>query len=193
AMLRELDELNVVRQQECEENGRTYLPLNIGIGANTGESVVGNMGSDIRFDYTALGDPVNLASRLEGQTKGYGVSFIVGNNTAQLVKDEFAILELDDIRVKGKTEPERIFAVLGNKETREIKEFKTLQEVFATFLDQYRAMKWKEARKQLTICRKADTSFNLSGLFDLYADRIKILQKTPPPKNWGGVWTMETK
>ncbi|MBV8926271.1 MAG: adenylate/guanylate cyclase domain-containing protein, partial [Bradyrhizobium sp.] len=92
-MLEKIDELNKIREQEAAEAGHAYLPLNVGVGLNTGICVVGNMGSDLRFDYSVLGDSVNLASRLEGQTKEYGFPIIVGSRTALAVKDEFAILE----------------------------------------------------------------------------------------------------
>jgi adenylate cyclase len=101
-MLERIDELNRQRELEAEEGGPPYIPLNVGVGLNTGICVVGNMGSDLRFDYSVLGDSVNLASRLEGQSKEYGFPIIVGSKTALAVKDKFAILELDFIMVKGK-------------------------------------------------------------------------------------------
>ena len=94
-----------------------FIPINVGIGLNTGICVVGNMGSDLRFDYSVLGDSVNLASRLEGQSKEYGFPIIVGSRTALAVKDRFAILELDFIMVKGKKEPEVIYAIAGREDT----------------------------------------------------------------------------
>src|SRR3954465_4235968 len=110
-MLERVDELNQVREQEAKEESRPFIPLNIGVGLNTGICVVGNMGSDQRFDYSVFGDSVNLASRLEGQSKEYGFPIIVGSRTALAVKDRFAILELDFIMVKGKKEPEVIYAI----------------------------------------------------------------------------------
>ena len=112
-MLERVDELNQAREQEAKEEGRPFIPLNAGIGLNTGTCVVGNMGSDQRFDYSVFGDSVNLASRLEGQSKEYGFPIIVGSKTALAVKEKFAILELDFIMVKGKKEPEVIYAIAG--------------------------------------------------------------------------------
>src|SRR6201999_1902785 len=112
-MLDRIDELNKIREEEAKQDGQSFLPLNVGVGLNTGVCVVGNMGSDLRFDYSVLGDSVNLASRLEGQTKEYGFPIIVGSKTAMAVKEKFAILELDFIMVKGKTEPEVIYAIAG--------------------------------------------------------------------------------
>ena len=100
-----------VLNEELESEG--LLPINIGIGINTGECVVGNMGSDQRFDYSVLGDAVNLAARLEGQTKSYGVKTLIGEDTKSELNDEFVTLELDNLAVKGKTEPVTIYTVLG--------------------------------------------------------------------------------
>lgn len=91
-MLERVDDLNRAREQEAKEGGHVYVPLNIGVGLNTGTCVVGNMGSDVRFDYSVFGDSVNLASRLEGQSKEYGFPIIVGSKTALAVKEKFAIL-----------------------------------------------------------------------------------------------------
>jgi adenylate cyclase len=103
-MLDSMQALNDGLRAEAEATGRTFYPLAIGIGINTGECVVGNMGSTSRFDYSALGDAVNLAARLEGASKAYGVPLLLGERTAQAVGDTFAVFELDRIRVKGKTE-----------------------------------------------------------------------------------------
>src|ERR1700676_401657 len=115
-MLERIDELNGRRELEAQEAGRPFIPLNVGVGLNTGTCVVGNMGSDMRFDYSVLGDSVNLASRLEGQSKEYGFPIIVGSRTALAIKDKFAILELDFIMVKGKKEPEVIYAIAGRED-----------------------------------------------------------------------------
>jgi adenylate cyclase len=112
-MLAQVDALNKEREAEAQDGGHAYIPLNIGVGLNTGICVVGNMGSDLRFDYSVFGDSVNLASRLEGQSKEYGFPIIAGSATALAAKDRFAILELDFIMVKGKTEPEVIYAIAG--------------------------------------------------------------------------------
>ena len=116
AMIDRLEALNRERQEEATSAGQPFLPFRIGIGINTGRCVVGNLGSDLRFNYSVLGDPVNVASRLEGQTKFYGVPVIIGSRTAEKAKGQFAILEVDLIAVKGKTEPQTIYALLGREE-----------------------------------------------------------------------------
>ena len=108
--------LNAERKQEAQESGHAFVPLKIGIGIDTGEVVVGNMGSEHRFDYSVLGDSVNLASRLEGQSKNYGVTIILGSRQRHWCVTTSPLLELDVIRVKGKTEPEVIYTLLGTKE-----------------------------------------------------------------------------
>lgn len=112
AMLGSMDRLNDDLLREAEAEGREHYPLHIGIGINSGECVVGNMGSTTRFDYSALGDSVNLAARLEGASKNYGVSLLIGENTAVNVFDSFQLVELDRIVVKGKTEEIRVYSVL---------------------------------------------------------------------------------
>ncbi|MDR6817614.1 adenylate cyclase [Neorhizobium sp. 2083] len=103
-MLHSMQALNDQLKAEAQATGRTHYPLEIGIGINTGECVVGNMGSTSRFDYSALGDPVNLAARLEGASKAYGVPLLLGARTAQAVHPYLAVFELDRITVKGKRE-----------------------------------------------------------------------------------------
>jgi adenylate cyclase len=111
-MLRALDELNAELASEASANGAAPIELRIGTGINTGECVAGNMGSDRRFNYSALGDAVNLASRLEGQTKTYDVPILLGSETARLVGERFAVIELDRVFVKGKSEAATVSTVV---------------------------------------------------------------------------------
>src|SRR5690606_735254 len=121
-----------------------YRELKAGIGINTGRCSVGNMGSKQRFAYSALGDTVNLASRLEGQTKGYGVSILISDSTRRAAPD-FAAIEVDLLTVKGRTEPERVHALLGGPEMAQTPEFKTFAGTHARLLAAYRARAWDEA------------------------------------------------
>ncbi len=114
AMRERLAALNAARQREAEAQGLPVpAPLEIGIGVNTGPCVVGNMGSDFRFDYSALGDAVNLASRLEGLTAHYGEPILIGEATAEALAGRFDLREIGTVQVKGKAEATRIFALLG--------------------------------------------------------------------------------
>ena len=113
AMRTALVDLNRRLAAEAEAEGRPHIPVNVGIGLNTGVCCVGNMGSDQRFDYSVLGDDVNLASRLEGQSKTYGVDVVISESTRDEAGPDLDALELDLIQVKGKTRPVRIYALAG--------------------------------------------------------------------------------
>ena len=192
-MLTELEALNKVRRSEDETAGRQNLPLHIGVGINTGSCVVGNIGSDMRFDYSVLGDSVNLASRLEGQTKSYGVTVILGADTAAAVKDRFAVVALDAIRVKGKSEPEHIFALLGDQAMRADERFGELSARHDAMLAHYQAGQWARAAKALDEARALSAPFGLATYYDIYAARIAGYRKNPPGKDWDGVYTARTK
>lgn len=112
AMQDAIGTLNRELEREAIASGRPLHVLKMGVGINTGECIVGNMGSTRRFDYSCLGDSVNLASRLEGASKNYGVALLLGEETARLVSDRYAVVELDRIIVKGRTVPSPVFTVL---------------------------------------------------------------------------------
>jgi adenylate cyclase len=192
-MLRRVKTLNQQREQESAHGGHRFIPIKVGIGINTGRCVVGNMGSDLRFNYSVLGDTVNLASRLEGQSKTYGVPIIIGAKTAQAARDKFAVLELDCITVKGKTEPETIFTVLGRADVARSERFDRLRQAIEEMLARYRGRDFAGAAEAIHQCRAADDGFDLEGLFDLYAERIDDFRREPPPEDWNGVFAFETK
>lgn len=195
-MMENLDQVNRERAEEAKEAGTDYEPLRIGIGLNTGDCVVGNMGSDMRFDYSVLGDAVNLASRLEGQSETFGVPIILGSATAELVEDKFAVLELDALRVKGKSEPEIVYTLIGLKAEVPAESFDALEAGMDEMLTAYRARKWAVASKALSGLRRLDIDalgLDLTALFDLYAARIAEFRRNPPPRHWDGVFTMQTK
>ena len=191
-MLKRLGEVNTEREAEAKDAGQRFIPLDVGIGINTGDCVVGNMGSDIRFDYSVLGDSVNLASRLEGQSKAYGVPIILGSSTAERVGDAFATLELDFIRVKGKTEPEIIHTLLGRRDEVDLARYQALRQQMHDMLKAYREGNWAGALQGVTACRKANGEFSLEALYDLYRRRIAAFQETAPA-DWDGVFTLQTK
>lgn len=170
-----LKELN----KELEEKG---IELKMGIGVNTGDVVVGNMGSNQRFDYTCLGDAVNLAARLESQTKGYQVGLLIGDETRQALNDRFSFCELDMIAVKGKTEGVRIHTIVTKNRSVPNHE---------TFLDDYRSKKWISAIKHAKFCKRAIPE--LSGYYDMMIERINYLKENDPGENWDTVFRATSK
>jgi adenylate cyclase len=192
-MLARVDELNQAREQEAKEEGRPFIPLNVGVGLNTGTCVVGNMGSDMRCDYSVFGDSVNLASRLEGQSKEYGFPIIVGSRTALAVKDRFAILELDFIMVKGKKEPEVIYAIAGREDTAKSGRFQRLRNLTIEMLSCYRNRDWEGALAAIERGRKTDEANSLELLYNLYEARIRGYLENPPPQDWNGAFALLTK
>ncbi len=192
-MLERVDALNQAREQEAQEGGHTYIPLNVGVGLNTGPCVVGNMGSDMRFDYSVFGDSVNLASRLEGQSKEYGFPIIVGSRTALAVKEKFAILELDFIMVKGKKEPEVIYAIAGRDDTAQSGRFQRLRNLTIEMLACYRSRDWDGALATIERGRRTDEARSLELLYNLYEARIRDYHQNPPPEDWNGAFALLTK
>lgn len=192
-MLERIDELNKIREQEAQEGGHTYIPINVGVGLNTGIGVVGNMGSDLKFNYSVLGDSVNLASRLEGQSKEYGFPIIIGSKTAMAIKDRFAILELDFIMVKGKTEPEVIYAVAGREDTAQSGRFQRLRNLTIEMLACYRSRDWEGALAAIERGRRTDERHSLELLYNLYDTRIRGYIENPPPEDWNGAFALLTK
>jgi adenylate cyclase len=193
AMIDRVAALNGERQQEAIRAGQPFLPFRIGIGLNTGRCVVGNLGSDLRFNYSVLGDPVNVASRLEGQTKFYRVPIIIGSKTAEKAKDHFAILEIDLVAVKGKTEPDTIYALLGREEMARDLRFQELRKLYSTMLYCYRSRDWDGALEAIELCQASEHQFGLIELFDLYRARIQAFRESAPPADWAGVFVAETK
>src|SRR5579871_2629655 len=192
-MLEKIDALNKAREIEAQNGGHVYIPINVGVGLNTGVCVVGNMGSNLRFDYSVLGDSVNLASRLEGQSKEYGFPIIAGSQTALAAKDKFAILELDFIMVKGKKEPEVIYAIAGREDVAQSARFQTLRNLTIEMLACYRSRDWEGALGSIERGRRTDEGGTLSYLYKLYEARILDYQENPPPDDWNGAFALLTK
>jgi adenylate cyclase len=185
--------LNVELKREAEANGGKYMPLRIGVGLNTGPCVVGNMGSDFRFNYSVLGDTVNFASRLEARTKDYRLPLVIGSRTAEGAQQKFASMEIDLIQVKGKTQPEAVFAVLGRAEVEQDPRCSELRELNALMLAHFRKQKWDETLDLIDRCRKAADGFDVVGLYDMYVERIEIYRTDPPGPDWNGVYEAESK
>lgn len=169
-MMESLDEFN----REITAEG--IPPFGMGLGINSAVVVVGNMGSDQRFDYTCLGDGVNLASRLEGQSKPYGVRIVLGQRTAELVKDEYPTVELDCIAVKGKNVGVKIYTI-GNTNT-------TLHD---TYLQAYYRGDWERAKKQIK--KLIDLDNELKQYYENMLERME----EGLPANWDGTYRATSK
>ena len=192
-MLDRVEKLNLARKQEAESNAREFFPINIGVGINTGTCVVGNMGSDLRFDYSVLGDSVNLASRLEGQCKSYGLPVIVGSRTALVAKKKFAVLEIDFVAVKGKKEPEVVYAIMGREDLANSGKFQRWRDLNIEMLSHYRRRDWAAALAAIERGRSVDEEQRFGTLYDVYAARIRAFQQTPPPEDWDGAYALDSK
>jgi adenylate cyclase len=192
-MIKAVADLNAAMKAEAEAKGEPFVPIHIGIGLNSGRICVGNMGSAQRFDYSVLGDDVNLASRLESQSKTYVTSIVVGQGTRQRAPD-FALIEMDLIQVKGKRLAEHVYALLGDAGVAADPVFRTLAECQGRMLSAYRARRWAEARALVAECRRINAGrFELAGLYDLYLERIAAFEQAPPPGDWGGIYVAAEK
>jgi len=182
AMMRDLRRL----QEKWKEEGRPAF--DIGIGINSGDMVVGNMGSEMRFDYTVMGDMVNLGSRLEGTNKEYGTNIIISEFTYEVVKDSMCCRELDGVRVKGKIKPVKIYELLGEK--KDEPDCKALLDSFARGLALYREGKWDGA---IAAFRSALALRPGDRVSTMYIERCTNLKEHPPAEPWDGVFVMTRK
>ena len=186
-MLEHLEVLN----KELESDG--MLPINIGIGINSGSVVVGNMGSNQRFDYSVLGDAVNLAARLEGQSKGYGVKTIIGEDTAKEIEDMFVVLELDKIAVKGKKEGVKIFTVLGehewwNENSNYILETQQHDKMLKLYRQKHFAM-----AARMTESLKGSFRGIMDSYYETWIERCEEMKTKELPDDWDGTYVATTK
>ena len=170
-----LEMIEAIRQFNVELTARGKPPVGMGAGVNTGETLIGNIGAKSKFGYDVLGDSVSTAARLEGQSKGYGVLVVVGPHTAELVKDTYPMWELDNIAVKGKTEPLRIFTVA--QETRQHRQF----------IELYYQGQWKKALSLIPLCKNATP--NMEKYYDAMEQRLL----GGCPKNWTGYYVATSK
>ena len=180
-MLGDLEKFN----REIADEG--VPPFGMGLGINTGSVVVGNMGSSQRFDYTCLGDSVNLASRLEGQSKPYHVKMIIGQKTYELVKDEYLCLELDCLAVKGKTLGVNIYTVVPKTALN-----RAYSKTHSDFIKLYREQNWIAIDDYYKTLKSAFDG-EMSEYYDMMMERIEEFKKNPLPSDWDGVYRATSK
>ncbi len=182
-MMEKLQELKVGWVQ------RGLPPIDIGIGLNTGPMSVGNMGSTQRFDYTVMGDAVNLGSRLEGINKEYGTHIIIGPETANLVRDSYFLRELDSVAVKGKKEPVVIYELVG-RPTDVDGPTRALVKRFEEALALYRTGRFAEA---FEAWRVLSVEYPDDGPTKTFLKRARELMEEPPEGQWNGVFVAKSK
>jgi len=182
-----LEMLDDLERFNKEVTAEGIPPFGMGLGINTGSVVVGNMGSDQRFDYTCLGDTVNLASRLEGQSKPYHVKMVIGPKTYEYVKDEYLCLELDCLAVKGKNEGVKIYTIV-EKNGLNI----AFSRSHADFLQLYREQYWEKALEYIPYIEKAFEG-EMTEYYHMMVERIEEYKANPLPKDWDGVFRTNSK
>ena len=189
AMRARLIELNADWEQRAKADGKPFKPVRIGIGINTGECCVGNMGSHQRFDYSVLGDAVNLASRLEGLGKTYGVDLVVGESTASMLEG-WPLIELDLVAVKGKSQAVKIFTVLPEAEANQPAPASVVEH--NRLLAAYRGQDWASAVRIIED-GLSDALPRLAYTYEVYKHRIEEFLEAPPPAEWDGVYVAKEK
>jgi adenylate cyclase len=181
-----MDELNRQWSERAAKSGKSHDPVRVGIGINTGNCCVGNLGSRQRFDYSAIGDEVNVASRFEGLTKVYGLTAIVGARTIE-ESHEFAALELDRVRVKGRAQPVPIFT-LASLVDGQGGRIERLTAAHRKFLDAYRGQQWDAAEALIAEARALGVK-PVEHYYSLFSSRIAAFRQAPPPRDWDGAYT----
>ncbi|MEM7212772.1 MAG: adenylate/guanylate cyclase domain-containing protein, partial [Pseudomonadota bacterium] len=192
AML-DFDPIMADLNQEFQAMG---LPdIDIGVGINTGECSVGNMGSLKRLAYSCVGDSVNLAARLEGQTKAYGVRNLIGSATAEVATQNFACVELDAVAVKGRSQPETIFTVAGASDVLGSTAFRNLRDRLAQARTYYLRQEWDASEAAFRQAADLGTvgGFDPRAFASIMIERIEDYRLEPPSADWDGVYVATSK
>ncbi len=190
AMIGRMESLNDTWRKEAETAGRPYKRVAIGIGINTGNCCVGNLGSSQRFDYSAIGDDVNIASRFEGMSKVYGVPVVLGEPTVERIP-QLRVLELDVVRVKGHAQPTRIYTAVDALGLH-ADHHERLAGKHDAMLAAYRSQAWDEAEAAIAAC-EAMGADKLKAFYTVYRERIAAWRSEPPPPDWDGTFTATSK
>jgi adenylate cyclase len=187
-MANKIQELNGLWRLRAFAGGHQFRAVKIGIGINTGQCCVGNLGSAQRFDYSAIGDEVNITSRFESLTKMYGVTAIVGQRA---LTPAFPALELDSVMVKGRTRPTKIYTLCGLLDAKQ-SQLDVLGRTYGKFLEAYRLQLWDSAEQLLGECRSIGVA-QLEVCYALFEARIRQFRCEPPPMDWNGSFAMSEK
>jgi adenylate cyclase len=187
-MVKKMDELNERWRTRAHEREQPFHRVRIGIGLNSGECCVGNLGSTMRFDYSAIGDEVNVTSRFEGLTKMYGLSATVGQRA---LSPNFPALELDTVQVKGRKRPEKIYTFLELLRGDQL-QLHQLKDLHDKFLETYRQKRWDEADQLILKCRGVGIA-ELDACYALFTQRINSLRTASLPADWDGTFELTEK
>lgn len=193
AALEMIDRLERLNETMPGQQGGSWPGrVEIGIGLNAGPCCVGNMGSAQRLSYSLIGDTVNLASRIEGLTKAYGIRILMGDELA-LELPGFAMIEVDRVRVVGRDKPATIHALLGDETLARAPAFAAFAARHSKLLDEYRNRDWDQAEQALSGNEAAAAEYGLAKLYARYQASIGALRERPPGADWDGITVAETK
>ncbi len=176
--------------RSVQRSGKKHLEMHVRIGINTGEMIVGNMGGKERFDYTVIGDSVNLGARLETANKKYGTNIIISENTYKHVNDLVIVRELDAIVVKGKTQITRIYELIGMRDDGIADSERQKVQLYNDGIKLYRDRRWEEAIDHFT---ELTSRYPDDIPCRIYLERAQQYRDNPPPDDWDGITVMESK